>query len=1031
VHLFVPSKGGQASHPIAIERVFNSKSSILCSVGELAFLQTPSDRVNQLKGIFQLPIILRVLAIIYVVYVALAVLVVSPALNFLPAKFVQGNYARELQTSWVYFNPFTLSLNLAEASLSEPNGEAFAGIGASSINLSIESIWQTGFVLDEIHIEGISLVVTHLGEGEFNFSSLLPPAEEDSDDNAGEAPLGVTIHTLYLQATDLSLGDDARTPAYRGQWQDLVIAGQEISTVYEADQPYQLNIVAPGGGHFSWEGELSVASGRSSGRLDASSISLVELGRIADPWIHFSTTDGELDLEVEYEVSWKDALVYSVSNSGLLLQDLKIDTKESSRLDNTHLELASLSISSVQADSQSEQAVIGDIKLTGFDLKGWQKEGRFSLIELFTGVSIDGDTSLAGNEAGAETQQDDNATESESTWAIQMERIRIVDSSLTLDSPFTQPEPLQLDPINITLKNLHWPFQGDSSIDTSIGANYDAQLSVTGTLALATGDVSAQYSLSDFQLRLIDRVLPSELQAVIADGTFSAEGNFSLHDFEPVDFIGDIEISDFAFNDPEAEVTLAGWRALELNEFQADYSGKAISIAQVNLKSYNGIVHIDNSGKVNLANLWVDSEVQAAGAEDTSDDATSPPESTTGSTDKNSGMALTTQSSPRASWSVDIAEIAVTEGSVDFTDQSLPVVFRTKIENIEGAIRNLNGKADEEASVDIKGTVDGYSPVSLAGKVNPLADPAKIDLALDFKGLDMAGLSPYSATYAGREIESGLLDANLSYALNQQDLKGHNNIRIEKLKLGKKVKSEKAADLPLDLALAILTNSDGVIDMKVPVQGDISEPGFRLGSVIGTALFGIIRETVTAPFTLLANLVGSEQDFRHINFAPGSSTLDDNGTQKLEELVVALQQRPGIKLRIFGRVNPESDRRELRKEVLKKQFLANGLSESDITEKNLAWEKEINRSFAAMESSQTGADVPAGAEIATREKYEMVLGNINIPDEQLLALSARRSVAVYEALINQVGLEESRIKLKEAELDESEENFSGVLLSVD
>ena len=163
-------------------------------------------------------------------------------------------------------------------------------------------------------------------------------------------------------------------------------------------------------------------------------------------------------------------------------------------------------------------------------------------------------------------------------------------------------------------------------------------------------------------------------------------------------------------------------------------------------------------------------------------------------------------------------------------DQSLPIQFRTVIGDLEGEVLNLSSDPASPATVDLHGSVDGYAPVTLSGAVTPMADPTNLDLTLVFDGVDMALLSPYSGTYAGYVIDRGLLDLNLHYSLKDNHLQGDNAIRVEKLKLGEKMSSDKAVDLPLELALAILTDSNGDIDMQVPVTGDVNNPRFDLSN---------------------------------------------------------------------------------------------------------------------------------------------------------------------------------------------------------
>ncbi len=81
-----------------------------------------------------------------------------------------------------------------------------------------------------------------------------------------------------------------------------------------------------------------------------------------------------------------------------------------------------------------------------------------------------------------------------------------------------------------------------------------------------------------------------------------------------------------------------------------------------------------------------------------------------------------------------------------------------------------------EAKVDVRGSVDGYAPVALTGSTQPFLSPPDLDLILTFDGVDMALLTPYSGTYAGRAIERGLLNLHLEYKLEKGKLQGDNSV---------------------------------------------------------------------------------------------------------------------------------------------------------------------------------------------------------------------------------------------------------------
>ena len=307
-----------------------------------------------------------------------------------------------------------------------------------------------------------------------------------------------------------------------------------------------------------------------------------------------------------------------------------------------------------------------------------------------------------------------------------------------------------------------------------------------------------------------------------------------------------------------------------------------------------------------------------------------------------------------------------------------------------------------------------------------MADPTNLDLTLVFDGVDMALLSPYSGTYAGYVIDRGLLDLNLHYSLKDNHLQGDNAIRVEKLKLGEKMSSDKAVDLPLELALAILTDSNGVIDMQVPVTGDVNNPGFDLSGVIADAVVNLLTKAITAPFTLLANLVSSEEDLQRISFSSGSSTLSERSRGKLNELDSALEQRPQLSLVITGRLNMSADYERLQQHTLKALLLERGLTEDDIKSKDREWEEQISELHANLPGADTG-----NTELTPREKYQLVEQSITVSDDQLLALAGQRAVAVKAYLVNEAGLAPERAVVAQANLKQSDNEFSGVELGIE
>ncbi|GAB5450328.1 MAG: DUF748 domain-containing protein [Halioglobus sp.] len=941
---------------------------------------------------------LRGLAIAYGIYLALTLLIVTPALNLLPAKYVHDNYGRELQTEWVVLNPFKLSLDLKSLALSEPDGSPFFALGESSVNLSLSSLWHSGVVFDEIRAHDIAAHIVHLGDGQFNFSDLIPAQSEEPVEVEEAEPMGVTIRQLDVRASELVLEDRDREEPFQSRWNDLNIVAQELSTVHTEGKPYKFALRGPEGGELTWSGDVSLAAGNSRGRLTITDLSLANLGQAGQPWLPLHLAKGRLGVAGDYEIDWSSELRYSIGAGTLSVSDLELLPYDQQALSDTGITLTAFNVDDIRVSSEQQRADVGAVTINGFAANGWMEDERISLLEMLTGP------------AAAEEEKTPAETASEDAgWSAAIASINIDGSAVNFRSEFTEPGLLQISPITASVKNLNWPLQGASPVQLAVTLNEQAELTLDGSISLDSGSGDLNYSLQNLALPWFNPNLPTALKAMITDGAVAVKGNASLQEFAPTTIALDGAITDFAvqlqqeLEQGAGEETIRnGWKSVRIAGLAVNTVDRSIALKRIAIDDLVGRVHIFADGSVNALSAWEE--------ESPTDDA--PAEEVSAAEDEQP-------------WSIDVPEITLTDSQIDFMDQSLPIHFRTVIGQLDGKILGLGSSVESNATVDIKGSVDNYSPVTLAGTVAPLREPPALDLDLKFKGLDMALLSPYSATYAGRNIERGLLDLELGYELEENRLKGDNRIRMDQLKLGEKIKSDQAVDLPLDLAVAVMTDSSGVIDMKVPVSGNVDDPSFSLGSVIGTALVGLIREVVTAPFKLLANLVGSDADFQHINFAEGAAQLDAAGVEKITSLSTALAQRPKLKLVILGSVDAETDRSRLQKNALAAELIEDGLTEADVSSKDERWERAIDKRFDDLPA--TGEDA---ATLTIRDKYLRVAEAITISDEQLLALATQRAVAVKTAFVEQGGIEAERAVVGQPSLDQDDSRCGGVTLEI-
>lgn len=262
---------------------------------------------------------------------------------------------------------------------------------------------------------------------------------------------------------------------------------------------------------------------------------------------------------------------------------------------------------------------------------------------------------------------------------------------------------------------------------------------------------------------------------------------------------------------------------------------------------------------------------------------------------------------------VSVQRVKVDGAVLDFSDLSLVLPFKTRIQNFGGTISGISNAPAARTLLKLDGRVDEYGEANLEGTLNLMQHNAFSDVTLIFRNVDMSSLSPYSGTFAGRRIQSGKLNAELQYKIENSKLASHGRIDLDQVALGADVVSPKAQSLPLDLALAILEDGAGRISVSIPVEGDVNDPQFSYGGVIWGAIVNLITKVVTAPFTAIAGAFGGgEEDMGEIFFIPGKSGLPPAEIEKLKKVANGLGTRPSVILKVTGTFDPKLDAKALK-----------------------------------------------------------------------------------------------------------------------
>jgi hypothetical protein len=482
-------------------------------------------------------------------------------------------------------------------------------------------------------------------------------------------------------------------------------------------------------------------------------------------------------------------------------------------------------------------------------------------------------------------------------------------------------------------------------------------------------------------------------------------------------FRGQATLGNLATIDKVNANDFVNWKSLYFGGVNLRLAPFSLDIDQIALNDFFARVIVDPSGHINLQDIvrgGVDEQRSLTTAEPQATPLKSP---LAHAAEEGPGMKV-----PKSAVAapIRIREITLQAGSVRFTDNFVKPNYTASLVDLGGTITGLSSQADTVAAVDLRGQVND-APLSIAGQINPIKGDLFLDLKAGVHGMELAPLSPYSDKYVGYGIERGKLSFDAAYKLEHRQLSAENRLVLDQLTFGDKVDSPTATTLPVRLAVALLKDRNGMIDVNLPIGGSLEDPQFSVGGVIVKVIVNLVTKAVTAPFALLGKLFGGDQELSFIEFDPGQTEIGATGVARLKSLATALAERPGLKLEIAAWVDPVSDREGLRRESLDRKVRAIKVKElvakgESATVASVTVAPEEYPALLARVYNSENMPKPRGAAGAQQplppgELEKLLLASTQVGDDELTALGNGRAQSVKQWLQNTGQVPEPRMFL--------------------
>jgi len=838
----------------------------------------------------------------------------------------------------------------------------------------------------------------------------LKALEASSPTDSGSAkatakPIGVAVRQLRLVDGTVKVRDE--TVDFDRTVQSIAVEIDGLSTTGEAPARLTLSASTDDKAQLKVAGEVRPASRQIAFEAMLDSLPVAGLA----PYLHLFTTatvSGELSAGARVKASQDGGdIAVEVAEGRLTVGDVQIKGPggKLSLLSAPKVEVSGIGVDPQQRSVKVERATVTGARAQA----GRRPDGR---------PFVDVQALIVEPPPKAEAEQS-------SPWSMKLDQFELVNARLQAFDQAVKPAvTLAFEELNAVARNFSSDLSKrvDVELRTRLG---DGTARARGRLRAQPLEAELQLDAEQIDMTALKPYVAEFANAELASAAVAADGMLyvSAPKASPlIRYEGRAQVTNFAALTPGSKSELVRWQALALDAVRVDTGAQppVLDIGGVKVDDFYVRGILSAQGKLNLVEVF-GSPSDAAPAERMAQDAaTSPP----------AKPAAPKPSTSKVPLRVRVGGIEFVRGRVNFTDNFVKPNYTANLTDLSGTVGELSSDRAAPADVQIRATGDLGSLIEITGKVNPLAQPLALDLRGSTKDIELRRLTPYSIKYAGHPITKGTLSMDVHYKIENQKLQAENRLFLEQLTFGDRVESPTAMDLPVQLAVSLLQNSRGEIDINLPISGSLDDPQFSLGAIIGAAVANLIKKIVTAPFTALSVAFGADgQDLEHIAFAPGSAEISAAEQTKLETLAKALKDRPGLKLRITGRALAAADVEPLRRQRFDDKLRAAKASElsragqsadpKTVTVAASERERLIGRVYENEEIPDKPRNFLGMAkEIPAAEMEQLIMKTITIKEANLRQLAQDRARVVRDDLTEKGKVASDRLLLAKPLLDE-------------
>lgn len=852
---------------------------------------------------------------IFLFYTVVGFLILPPIIRAVAVKQLSEDLNRKVTIQSVRLNPYVPSLTIRGLLVQDKDGQPFLSWDEVYFNFELSSIFRQAWTFRKITVSNPFVRAQMNKDYTYNFSDLVAKYSAPTTNGAPKQPskpLPVRVKRLTVTDARLSLADyTVRTP-FKRVLGPMFLSASNVSTVANSAGSGTLFGKSDAGEYIAWHGDFCLIPPRSKGNVAVFDVTMNKFKPLYQDILNLDIRGGQAGFCTDYRFEWSDSNhVAAVTNAAFGVSHLKVGETGAT---NNIIDLVNFAETGVSGDLQAKHGEIGLMKFSEANLFLQRGTNKTVNIIRIAKPKVSKPTAPGGILFFLNTITNAVATLINTTnqWTGIIHEIDFTNcGGHLLDLAYARPATLDLNDINVNVKNISNIPNTNITAGVSMDWNRDGRINVGVTARISPALLDVRLALDRLDLSTLAPYAESQFNLFLPGADLGLNGE--LHLYTPrqklpiVTFQGDTWLDHFHAVDGIRGEDLLRWDEIRISGIRANLNPPSASIQRISANNVSAWVIVETNGTINLvASLRPPS--------------TNTPTQTRPAVTKTSPAPATNAIPP-----ISIAAIAITNAEINFTDRSVTPHVHMDIKNAGGTITGISSTELQHGDVQLQALVDGVSPANITGRINPFSGALTNQINIFMTNMDLLPASPYSGKFAGYRIAQGALSVDLQYVIVGRRIQSENIITLNQFTFGDRVDSPAATRLPIRLAIAILKDREGKIVLNVPIQGSLDDPKFRIGRVVERAIANILVKVATSPFSLLGAAFGGgggAGELSYEDFPPASAYLTDPTKKKLDVIVKALYNRPGLQLQISGSVDPVIDRDALQRIAFERELRA-------------------------------------------------------------------------------------------------------------